>query len=191
MLLFYCTHGAALAAFLSASLSAQLFFCPECRSSHVCDEPPLPECRSSHVCDGPGEAFVCGEPPLPECRSSQVCDGPGEAFVCGEPPLPEPFMCLASQAGTLLRPSLTAWSWQPPGPGRPGWQPLPPVALISFCSASAAAGGSDLACPTLVGASGSHRSIDLTGGYLGFLSECFCRPGGEPWSWSMTGSTPR
>merc|ERR1719201_908703 len=96
MLLFYCTHGAALAAFLSASLSAQLFFCPECRSSHVCDEPPLPECRSSHVCDGPGEAFVCGEPPLPECRSSQVCDGPGEAFVCGEPPLPEPFMCLAS-----------------------------------------------------------------------------------------------
>merc|ERR1719387_3213837 len=58
MLLFYCTHGAALAAFLSASLSAQLFFCPEC--------------RSSHDCDGPGEAFVCGEPPLPECRSSHV-----------------------------------------------------------------------------------------------------------------------
>merc|ERR1719201_456034 len=73
MLLFYCTHGAALAAFLSTSLSAQLSFCPECRSSHVCDEPPLPE-----------------------CRSSQVCNGPGEAFVCGEPPLPEPFMCLAS-----------------------------------------------------------------------------------------------
>ena len=43
---------------------------------------------------------------------------------------------------------------------------MPPVALISCCSASAAAGGSDLARPTLVGASGSHKSIDLTGGYL-------------------------
>ena len=31
----------------------------------------------------------------------------------------------------------------------------------------------------------------LTGGRLGSTSEWPFSPGGEPWSWSMTGSTPR